>query len=51
MPDNWTTKAVNRMEWRRVIGAVKAGNTLHHQYDDDDDDDDDDDEDGKSYSN
>jgi hypothetical protein len=22
---NWKTKAANRMEWRSVVGAVKAG--------------------------
>jgi len=26
--NNWKTKAANRMEWRSVVGAVKAGTRL-----------------------
>ena len=43
--NNWKTKRTNRTEWRRVVGAVKAGTRLQLQYDDDDDGDDDVDDD------
>jgi len=36
--NNWQTMDANRMEWRSIIRAVKAGTRLQHQYDDDDDD-------------
>ena len=29
---NWKTKAAKRMEWRSVVGAVKAGTSLQHPY-------------------
>jgi hypothetical protein len=41
--NNWKTKTANRMEWRSVVWAVKAGTRLQLQYDDDDDNDDEDD--------
>jgi len=31
----WKTKAGNRMDWRREVGAVKDGTRLYYQYDDD----------------
>jgi hypothetical protein len=30
--NNWKTKAANGMEWSSLVGAVKAGMRLKHQY-------------------
>jgi len=43
--NKWKTKTANRMEWRSVVGAIKAGTRLQLQCDEDDDDYDDDDDD------
>ena len=32
--NNWKTKAANRLEQRSVVGAVKFGSRLQHQYND-----------------
>jgi len=53
---HWETKAAKRMEWRNLVGEVRAGTRRYHRYDDDHDDDDGDDEvsfsgeEGKGFS-